>query len=543
MVDFEPALRDALRDVPNLHTTVLDRTPSTLPELTALSTARIIIAEPDLLTPVLDRAHSVEWVQSLWAGVADLIHAHRTRTADRTAAAQRADARRKKRESETAAVRESRREVVHRVEEADRILAEANEMLRSIPKRAVTELGRYAEPPAKVRLCLTATCDLLGFGENLAYAELKKLLVRENFPTRMGRFDPTSVTQGELDRLDATYLSLPEFNVEQMRRASEVCGVLTNWLLSLRAVCKVCQDVGVQELRKELAALQTVHDSCDDKDLGNLNLVNGVTAVSDFTLTKIGDCFGDVIAEYCLMQILNWTRRAHEMKTWQTDKMWCGQATLSPQRTMKFKRMKDHVVGILGGSGNIGLAIGNLLHGVGCQVHGLANRARSDLPGEKMTWFAAKSGELLPFLQSGLTVLIGCLPNTPDTAGLLSRDLLDKAYGAQSHCAPPFFVNVGRGDVISTSDLIAVLEQGLFSGAALDVFEEEPLPVDHPLWGACSKVGEKKGDQNNSVIITPHVAGTSASVMPEIVALCRKNFLAFTNEHDLSFVVDVARGY
>jgi len=539
-IDFEPALHNALHNIPNLRLTTLNHTsPLTESESTTLSTARVIIADPDLLAPVLGRAHSVQWIQSLWAGVDPIVAALLDLRKERRAEAERAAVKAREREAAMAAIRESRAEVMAKMEEANRILADANEKLERISKRGITELGHYSKPPKLVKLCLTATCDLLGFGENLEYEVLKKLLVKENFARKMGNFDPTTVTQTELDRLDATYLSLPEFKVDQMKRASEVCGVLTNWLLSLRMVCKVSQDTRVQELRKELNALQAVNIDGNDTAFGNPNSLNGRAMVSDFTLTKIGDCFGDSIAEYCLMQILNWNRRAHKMRTWQSENMWCGQATSAPKRIMKFKRMKDHVVGILGGSGNIGVATGNLLRCVGCQVHGLANKARAGLPGEQVTWFAAGSGELLPFLQSGLTVLISCLPGTPDTAGFLSRDLLDKAYGPQSHCSPPLFINVGRGDVISSSDLIAVLEQGLFSGAALDVFEEEPLCADNPLW-AC-KVGESKGE--NSVIITPHVAATSASVLPEIVALCRKNLLAFINKQHLSFVVDVARGY
>jgi phosphoglycerate dehydrogenase-like enzyme len=490
---------------------------------------------------VLGQAHSVEWIQSLWAGVGTIINAMHQVKARRKAEMERLAKLAEEREAKLAAIRESRSEVMAKMKEANQILADANEKLKSISKRRITELSHYSKPPTLVKLCLTATCDLLGFGEDLEYKALKKVLVKENFPRKMANFDPVTVTQEQLDRLDATYLSLPEFTVEHMTRASVVCGVLTDWLLSLRMVCKVCQDTGVQELRKELAALQTVNFGGNDVALGDLSTVNGLMGgvlALDFTLTKLGDCFGDVIAEYCLMQILNWNRKAHDMRAWQTDKKWRGQAPSAPKQVMKFKRMKDHVVGILGGSGNIGLAIGDLLHGVGCQVHALASKARADLPKNHLKWFAAGSGELLPFLRSGITVLINVLPSTLDTTGFLSHELLENAYGgAQSACSPPLFINVGRGDVISTPDLIAALEQGLFSGAALDVFEEEPLPIDSPLW-ACA-VGESK----NSVIITPHIAATSASVLPEIVALCRKNLLAFSKKQQLSFVVNVARGY
>ena len=94
--------------------------------------------------------------------------------------------------------------------------------------------------------------------------------------------------------------------------------------------------------------------------------------------------------------------------------------------------------------------------------------------------------------------------------------------------------------------MIAVLHQGLLSGAALDVFEHESLLEDNPLC-ACkvgkSSINSTSKGVNNSGIITPHVAGTSALVLPEIVVLRKKNFLAFTNKQHLSFVVDVECGY
>ena len=123
-----------------------------------------------------------------------------------------------------------------------------------------------------MKLCLTATCDLLGFGEKLEYRTLKKLLVKENFPRKMGNFDPTTITQKELDRIDRLYLSLPEFTVRHMKNASLVRGVLTNWLPSIRTVCKFCQDVGVQEQRKELADLETSeqNNTNDPGDMSSL---------------------------------------------------------------------------------------------------------------------------------------------------------------------------------------------------------------------------------------------------------------------------------
>jgi len=85
--------------------------------------------------------------------------------------------------------------------------------------------------------------------------------------------------------------------------------------------------------------------------------------------------------------------------------------------------------------------------------------------------------------------VFGCLPGTPKTAGLLSMERLN----AMKEDA--ILINVGRGSLLRTQELAAVMRQGKLFGAGLDVTDEEPLPKEHPLW------------QLDNVILTPHVAG------------------------------------
>jgi len=80
-------------------------------------------------------------------------------------------------------------------------------------------------------------------------------------------------------------------------------------------------------------------------------------------------------------------------------------------------------------------------------------------------------------------------PLTPDTEGLFDRETF-RAMKPSAH-----LINVGRGPIVASEALLAALEQGDIAGAALDVFEEEPLPENHPLW-----------DKPN-VMISAHMAG------------------------------------
>lgn len=73
-------------------------------------------------------------------------------------------------------------------------------------------------------------------------------------------------------------------------------------------------------------------------------------------------------------------------------------------------------------------------------------------------------------------IVIGCLPNTRETAGLLTAERLHAMK------AGAVLVNVGRGSLAGTDDLVSALQDGHLGGAALDVFETEPLPADCPLW-------------------------------------------------------------
>jgi len=87
--------------------------------------------------------------------------------------------------------------------------------------------------------------------------------------------------------------------------------------------------------------------------------------------------------------------------------------------------------------------------------------------------------------------VVAVLPSTPETKHLFDA----RAFDAMKETA--FFVNVGRGSVVDTEALLAALQDGRIAGAGLDVFEEEPLPADHPLWGM------------DNVIVTPHTSGST----------------------------------
>jgi len=143
-------------------------------------------------------------------------------------------------------------------------------------------------------------------------------------------------------------------------------------------------------------------------------------------------------------------------------------------------------IGVMG-LGSLGSAIAQDLASADYEVRGWA-RSSKDLPGVQAF---AGSDAFNPFLD-GVELLINLLPLTHETRGILNRQTFERlANGAA-------LVNVGRGGHLNIEDLQQALARGKLRGALLDVFEQEPLPADHPLW------------KTPGVTITPHMASAAS---------------------------------
>jgi phosphoglycerate dehydrogenase-like enzyme len=126
---------------------------------------------------------------------------------------------------------------------------------------------------------------------------------------------------------------------------------------------------------------------------------------------------------------------------------------------------------------------------------------------------------------TGADVVVLALPLTPGTAGLIDRRRLDLvAPGA-------VLVNVARGQLVVTDDLVAALDHGPLAGAGLDVTDPEPLPDGHPLW------------DRPDVLISPHTANTPAMARPLLAARVADNVRRYAAGEPLVGPVDPAKGY
>ncbi|RSD24898.1 2-hydroxyacid dehydrogenase [Amycolatopsis eburnea] len=166
---------------------------------------------------------------------------------------------------------------------------------------------------------------------------------------------------------------------------------------------------------------------------------------------------------------------------------------------------------LLVGHGSIGQAIERQLVAAEAAVTKVASRPR---PAEGVHG-VAELPELLP--AADIVVLI--LPDTPATRGLLGR--------AELAALPDdaLVVNVGRGTAIDTAALLAETRTGRLR-AGLDVTDPEPLPADHPLW------------TSPGVVITPHIAGGSASFYPRAKKLAAEQLRRYVRGEELLNLVD-----
>jgi phosphoglycerate dehydrogenase-like enzyme len=200
---------------------------------------------------------------------------------------------------------------------------------------------------------------------------------------------------------------------------------------------------------------------------------------SDICITNASGAFGKIISEYAVGSIISIYRSFPKYWASKKDKLWERQDTA----TTIFGK-----TALVLGTGDIGKNVAHRLKAFDCNVLGI----KRDINIKPLADFDQlfKMDDLESVLPKA-DMVIGCLPNNEGTVGKLDYDRLSLMK------KDAVIVNVGRGSLIKTDDLIRKLQEGHLKGAALDVCEVEPLPEDSPLW-----------DMEN-VMITPHISGPS----------------------------------
>lgn len=195
---------------------------------------------------------------------------------------------------------------------------------------------------------------------------------------------------------------------------------------------------------------------------------------SDIPITNAQGIFNRGIAEYVLGAILMFAKDTLGNLHYQRQHRW------EHRESRLIHRKQVLIVG----AGSIGSTVAQLLSAAGMDVVGTA-RSKRNIEGFLAVHAQEQLFELLPHTD----YVVITAPLTPATEGLFNADTF-AIMKPSAH-----LINVGRGSIVRTEDLLAALKSGRLAGAALDVFEEEPLPENHPLW------------DHPKVMVSAHMAG------------------------------------
>lgn len=176
---------------------------------------------------------------------------------------------------------------------------------------------------------------------------------------------------------------------------------------------------------------------------------------------------------------------------------------------------------LLVGVGQIGARTAKLAGALGMRVWGVRHDpSRGVEHVERMS-----SSHDLPDLLPEADFIVLTLPLTEETRHMISVDEFD----AMKKTA--YLINIGRGGTVNEADLIQALQKGEIAGAGLDVFEEEPLPKDSPLW------------EMENVIVTAHYSGSTPHYDERALEIFLENLRRYGAGEKLTHVVDKGRGY
>jgi phosphoglycerate dehydrogenase-like enzyme len=234
---------------------------------------------------------------------------------------------------------------------------------------------------------------------------------------------------------------------------------------------------------------------------------------SSVPLTNGRGVFGPALAEFSIAAMFFFAKDLRRLIRQQEAARW-------EQFDVSF--LRDQTLGVIG-YGGIGRETARLAHALGMKV--MAVRRRSPATENDSILERSFTREQLNEMLGLSDYILAATPLTPETQGMIG-------YG-EFHFMKPnaVFINVGRGAVVVEQALISALNQAIIRGAALDVFEQEPLPLDHPFY------------RMQNVLLSPHCADHTTGWMELAVNQFIDNFERFRSGQPLEFIVDKNAGY
>ena len=240
---------------------------------------------------------------------------------------------------------------------------------------------------------------------------------------------------------------------------------------------------------------------------------------SDVVLTNSREVHGPVVAEHVIALMFALARKIPQSVVMQQNKVW-GQGEIW-REVWHPGEIAGATLGLIG-VGSIGGRVAKMASALGMRVIAVREHVEKGSPeGVEAVYAPSAIDEMLK--QSDYVVLAA--PLIGQTQGLINAGRL----AAMKSTA--FLINVGRGAQVDEVALADALRNQRIAGAALDVFEKEPLPPDSPLW-----------DLEN-LLITPHTGGLTEKLWHRHYELFSQNLRRYLAGQPLQFVVDKRRGY
>ena len=238
------------------------------------------------------------------------------------------------------------------------------------------------------------------------------------------------------------------------------------------------------------------------------------TRMPGVVFTTASGVHAQPLAEFCLLAMLTFSRNLWQMQRLQAERRW---------ERFGATDLAGRTLGIIG-LGRIGAQVARLGKAFGMTVLGVKRTVAGASAAALGCDQLYTPGDLAEVLRQSQFLVIST-PHTAETERMLgANELALLPQGA-------VVINIGRGSVIDEGALIAALQAGRLGGAALDVFEAEPLPPESPLWTL------------PNVLVSPHSASTSDRENARITDLFCDNLRRYLAGEPLRNVLDIERLY
>jgi phosphoglycerate dehydrogenase-like enzyme len=234
---------------------------------------------------------------------------------------------------------------------------------------------------------------------------------------------------------------------------------------------------------------------------------------SPIPLTNGRGVFKDALAEFAIASILFFAKGLRRLVRSQEGRRW---------EQFDVDWIRGQTLGVVG-YGEIGRESARLARALGMKI--VAARRRTALSQDDRDLQRVYSLDRLREMLGVCDYVLIATPLTPETRGMVGEAELSAMKGSAA------IINVGRGPVIDESALIAALTERRIKGAALDVFDEEPLPAGHPFF------------RLDNVLLSPHSADHTVGWAELAMNVFVENFARFQSGEPLQNVVDKKAGY